>query len=737
MAYRIAGRITLNLVAEIIVTVVTVTLAIFWMATRQNEQAENATKTMVLGGIGAMEDHVKQFANDYSWWEAGYDAYVKGDRQWVDENYGSGVTDTQISDAIVIISTKGEIDYHWEIDGIPTKPTESFTPHVIENIQKLARDMPLANDAARSGYFRDGDNIVLMAVNRITPVSKAATTDAKTLPLLVQAVYLNQERLLALGKQFLIGDVRLQVGPPSAGTVAEDFPQIRDMDGNVIGTLRWTPPNPGYSVLQRVAPPVAAALLLFCVVALAAAYRTRRLAIKLTDSEKVAVIAARTDSLTSLKNRTGFNELIESAACEQACSEHHFAIVYMDVNGFKAVNDSIGHHGGDLLVKALADRMASVLPADAMLARIGGDEFAVALMGRGALDTASAAASAIVHSLDRPFTIEGFEFHVSASVGYAVASGAGLTTTEIVRRADIAMYHAKTGAEREAVAYHSTMETGALERKQVETALRRAIEQGDLQVFYQPVVRAGDLAIVGVEALVRWTSKEFGSVSPALFIPVAEDTGLIHEVGRFVVDRACQDLLKWPDLKMAINVSPVQLREPNFANDILAIVERYGLSPHQFELELTEGILVSNPTIAKRKLGILKDLGFTLALDDFGTGFSSIGYLRQFPFDILKVDRSFIRDIGLNTTANALIQSLVSLGDAMDLSVIAEGIENEEQLKLLRLVQCEYLQGFYISRPIPADEIGALLADLGTDKKIKVGAAASRRERMAAIVATG
>ena len=199
-------------------------------------------------------------------------------------------------------------------------------------------------------------------------------------------------------------------------------------------------------------------------------------------------------------------------------------------------------------------------------------------------------------------------------------------------------------------------------------------------------------------------------MSPALFIPVAEETGLIHDIGRFVIDRACRDLLRWPDMKVAINISPVQLREPNFANDLLAIVERHGLSPHQFELELTEGILVSNPTIAKRKLSTLKELGFALALDDFGTGFSSIGYLRQFPFDILKIDRSFVRDVGMNQTANALIQSLVSLGDAMNLDVIAEGIENEDQLGLLRLVQCEYVQGFHISRPVPAAEIDALLA---------------------------
>jgi diguanylate cyclase (GGDEF)-like protein len=402
----------------------------------------------------------------------------------------------------------------------------------------------------------------------------------------------------------------------------------------------------------------------------------------------------------------------------------------MDINGFKAVNDSIGHHGGDDLVKALTRRVAMVLPADAVFARIGGDEFAVVVSGPSARETAAGAASAVVHCLDQPFAVHGFEFHVTCAVGFAVSVGTGLTPSEIVRRADIAMYHAKNAAEREAIIYHSTMETGALEKKQVETALRRAIEVGELKVFYQPVVRANDLTVVGLEALVRWTSKEFGTISPALFIPVAEETGLIHDVGRIVIDRACQDMQAWPGLRMAVNISPVQLRDPDFADDIAAIVRGHGLLAERFELELTEGILVNNPTIAKRKLAMLKEFGFTLALDDFGTGFSSIGYLRQFPFDILKVDRSFVRDIGLNTTANALIQSLVSLGDAMNLSVIAEGIENEDQLKLLRLVQCEYVQGFLISRPVPAEDITALLARLGESRRVRLGG--NGEERVAA-----
>jgi diguanylate cyclase (GGDEF)-like protein len=443
------------------------------------------------------------------------------------------------------------------------------------------------------------------------------------------------------------------------------------------------------------------------------ALRARRMAIALTDSEQEAVTAARPDSMPGLMNRAGFSEMIESAAYDAPCRDGELAIVYLDVNGFKTVNDSIGHHGGDDLVRALAGRISSAIPPGAALARIGGDEFAVALRGEGVAARVAGTAGAVAHSIDRPFAVGGFEFHVTASVGYAVSGEPGVDASELIRRADLAMYRAKNAAEREPVAYHASMETGALEKKKLEAGLRRALENGEFKVFYQPLVRAADMTVVGLEALMRWTSAELGPVSPALFIPVAEETGLIHDMGRFVVDRACGDLHRWPGLTVAINVSPVQLRDPGFADEIRQIVEDHGHHPSRFHLELTEGILVNNPAIAERKLAMLKSFGFSLALDDFGTGFSSIGYLRQFPFDILKIDRSFVRDVGVDANANALLQSLVSLGDALDLSVVAEGIETEDQLRLLRLVQCELVQGFMFSKPVPADEVDSAISAIG------------------------
>lgn len=706
MARAITGRITLNLVAGIAITVATVLITVSWMANQHDRQAAAGTETMVVGGVQAMSKRLAQLANDYGWWEEAYDAYMREDADWIDLNVGTGITETYIADLLIITAPDGRVDYGWIVEDTDTVE-EILTEDVLAQVMAIADTLPVGNKAGRGGLFVDTpSDPMMLAVQHVTPVSRADDVSATDLPVIVFGQYLDEQRLHDLGASFLIDDLHFE----RTATAPEGAQVIVDLSGEMLGYLMWTPPSPGNALLKSVLVPIGLALGLFCIVALVTAMRARKMAMALTDSEREAVTAARTDSMTGLLNRAGFLELLQSGEIQGACDRRQLGLIYLDVNGFKAVNDSIGHSGGDDLVRALARRIERALPQKASLARIGGDEFAIALCDDGAVKRVAEVARAVSHSLDRPFSIGGFEFHVTASVGYAVADGAGASPAELIRRADLAMYQAKNAAEREPLAYHATMETGALEKKRIEAGLRRALETGEFSVFYQPLVDASEMRVFGLEALMRWTSAEFGPVSPALFIPVAEETGLIHDIGRWVVERACIDLHNWPGLTMAINVSPVQLRDPGFAEEIKKLVERHGHAPSRFELEVTEGILVANPTIAQRKLKLLKDFGFRLALDDFGTGFSSIGYLRQFPFDVLKLDRSFVRDIGTSDRANTLIQALVSLGEALELSVIAEGIETEEQLQLLRLARCRHVQGFMFSKPVPAREVAAVVA---------------------------
>ncbi|MBN9058485.1 MAG: bifunctional diguanylate cyclase/phosphodiesterase, partial [Rhizobiales bacterium] len=374
-------------------------------------------------------------------------------------------------------------------------------------------------------------------------------------------------------------------------------------------------------------------------------------------------------------------------------------------------NDSIGHQGGDELLGMLADRLSMILPPDARFARVGGDEFAVALTGRAALGAVAGVASAMVHALDQSFTVGGFQFQVTAAVGYAISDGGDVTPAELLRRADLAMYQAKNAAERDAVPYHPGLETGALHRKRLGMALRGAIEANELSVVYQPIVRASDLAIVSVEALVRWDSKEFGRVSPVDFIPVAEETGAIHDIGKFVFQRACQDMVDWPGLKMSINVSPVQFRNPGFDRNLAAILAETGLPPARLEVEMTETHLVTFPDRAQHIVASLRILGVSVALDDFGKGYSSIGYLRRFSFDKLKIDRSLVHGVSIDLETRRLCEATVALGRALNLEVTAEGIETEADGEIMRQAGCAYLQGFAFARPMSAAHITELLDD--------------------------
>jgi len=266
----------------------------------------------------------------------------------------------------------------------------------------------------------------------------------------------------------------------------------------------------------------------------------------------------------------------------------------------------------------------------------------------------------------------------------------------------------KTGAL-EPVIYEPAFESGAFQKKQIEEALRRGIENDEIRVVFQPILRSEHDEIDSVEALVRWTSEDLGPISPDTFIPIAEDTGLISEIGHLVMRKACNDLARLPGVKLNVNVSPVQLRDPMFIENMKAIAENYDIEPMRIEFELTEGIIVDHPELACNRLNLLKDAGFGLALDDFGTGFSSIGYLRRFPFDRLKIDRSFTAELGKTSKANGLMQSLITLGDALDLPVVAEGIETAGQAELLTLLGCDYQQGFYYSRPMPIEDVSAFI----------------------------
>ncbi len=338
MTKTITGRITLNLVAGILITVVTVVAAIFWMASRQNDQARTSTETMVAGGVEAMKRRTQALANDYGWWEDAYQAYVKGDTDWLDTNVGSSVTETMVADLFAIVSPDGKIVYGWDLDDNRT-PEDMLPMDVVEAVRALAKDMPVESLAARGALIRVGPEPMVIAVSHIVPFLTDPNADPATLPLFIAGIKLTNERLVDLGKTFLIDDLHFELSEEPTGTAYVSSLPALDIFGKTIGYYAWTPPAPGDAALRNVLPPVTVALVLFCIVAFVTAYRARKMAMALAESEQEAVVAARTDSMTSLKNRTGFNELLDSQSYLEACGLGQLAIVYMDINGFKAVND--------------------------------------------------------------------------------------------------------------------------------------------------------------------------------------------------------------------------------------------------------------------------------------------------------------------------------------------------------------------------------------------------------------
>jgi diguanylate cyclase (GGDEF)-like protein len=390
-------------------------------------------------------------------------------------------------------------------------------------------------------------------------------------------------------------------------------------------------------------------------------------------------------------------------------------LLYLDLDGFKEVNDSYGHGTGDQLIRAVAAGLKVLIPQGAILARIGGDEFAIAFVSEAENAAALQLAEQILDFLAEPLEIGRRVVVIGASIGIAMSSIGSIGREELVRRADLAMYKAKEAGRARMTLYDPAMDTDREERNALELDLRMAIEGGDLTLAYQPLVDATTHEMTGVEALVRWNRPGHGPVSPEVFIPVAETSGLIEALGLFVLRKACETAKQWPELRIAVNVSPGQFRNPAFSDYVRYVLKQTEIEAKRVTLEITEGYMIQNPLRTRQSIDRLKTLGVKIALDDFGSGFSSIGYLRQFGFDRIKIDRSMIIDILDSDSQRQMLQATVALARSLDIPVTAEGIETEEQAIAVRLFGCDCLQGYYFGRPMPADQITQLLREQRAD----------------------
>jgi len=413
---------------------------------------------------------------------------------------------------------------------------------------------------------------------------------------------------------------------------------------------------------------------------------------------------ANLDSLSGLPNRRALMTALSERCGDRAKTGAPTAVVFIDLDGFKDVNDTYGHETGDQLIAVVAQDFKRLLPGDALLARIGGDEFAASISATDALQLAHSFASIVIEFLERPIRIGERPIQVGASIGVACAAPTECSADELFRRADTAMYHVKANGKSGVKLYTPELDAERQKRQQIEDQLRRGLAENEFDVVYQPIVDAGARRIVAVEALLRWPRRKEGALSPDQFIPVAEASGLINPLGLFILRRACEELRDIEGIRLNVNVSPAQFRDPDFETQVTNILSQTRFPAKRLELELTEGYLIDHPQRATIAISFLKAMGVSIALDDFGTGYTSIAYLQQYGFNRIKIDKSLAGKITTDRKAGVLVAGAVHLANGLDMAVTAEGVETEEQAAMLKLVGCNCLQGFLFSKPKPLCE---------------------------------
>ncbi|MFL0414744.1 putative bifunctional diguanylate cyclase/phosphodiesterase [Sphingomonas sp. 179-A 4D3 NHS] len=419
---------------------------------------------------------------------------------------------------------------------------------------------------------------------------------------------------------------------------------------------------------------------------------------------------ARFDALTGLPNRLLVNEALAKALAEAEKWGTRAAFMMIDLDRFKAVNDTLGHPIGDRLLGRVSERLNQLITDNELIGRLGGDEFAVVINDATEASRITRLAQTIIDTLSRPYEVDQHTLYIGASIGVACSPRDGRTAETLIRSADLALYRSKDAGGGVFHAYEPQLHVEAEERRVLEIALRQALEKGELHLEYQPVVDAAGERLTGFEALLRWRSAEFGLVPPTKFIPLAEETRLIGPIGEWVVRTACEEAARWPgDTRVAVNVSPEQLHNPEFVTVVAQALATSALAPHRLELEVTESVFIKEGAQAATVLQRVLDLGVRLSLDDFGTGYSSLGYLSRTRFSSIKIDRSFVQAASQGTReAVAIIRAVVALANSLDLATIAEGVETAEELAMVRELGCSRVQGYFYGRPLPVDEARAV-----------------------------
>lgn len=665
------------------------------MVTSANDIDDARATRAAQASISSLKSRLSGVLRDNTVWDDAFTASTGSDAVgWAYENWGKTSADYPLYDAVVAVDQVGK-PFSAYLDGQPFDPIAMFGIAFAKHIERAA----VAGKPPVVEFLPAGNRVFLVASNAIQPFALEGQP-AYRHPVLTMLKELTPEVLAAESVQYDLKDLRL-AGQEEPGRLNQS---LVDANDKVIGYLSWNSQRPGLTLFKRVEPYIYSAIAILLV------FLVGVLVVGAVESKRLAALAAVArheathDSLTGLHNRAGLLQtmsLVQNTRADDGMLTLHM----IDLDGFKAVNDAWGHAVGDELIRRTAAAITDLHTSVAGVARLGGDEFALVQQGSTLTDLDEA----VLDIFRTPFEIGGRIIEVGASIGTACAT-AMVEPLEILRRADMALYRAKEDGRGRVVRYDPALDVEREHLALLESDLRAAIASGAITPVFQPLVSAVDGSMHGVEALARWDGPR-GQISPEVFIPLAEKAGLIDALGRHMLVASLAQAKRWPDLYLSVNVSPLQLCSPDFAHMVSTALETEGFNPKRLTLEITEGVLMSNPDQARRSINALKTIGVRFALDDFGCGYASIGALRTFGFDRVKIDRSLVTALEEKSNGEDVLKATILLAIALDIPVTAEGIENLHQAQILSAAGCDQLQGYLMGRPMQASEIDLQLRE--------------------------
>lgn len=644
--------------------------------------------------ISAKKNMLSASAEANSYWDDAAEAvYNGGDRDtFFDTNWLPPTADNADYETVLAYDAENQL---WHAGQNGDHVNGKLDGPLAQSVQSLLNALGVGTDNV-SGLFNDDGKMVLLSASKIrfTDGDLNAKRVGGRYYKLVYLHRLDSKAISQMGTELGVKGMVFGVTPTNRPSIA-----LAGTDGQTIGFLSWAPPSSGATAVRNSMPIlVAGSILFFAVLALTARFGFAIL-VKLSDQ-------AKTDSLSGLPNRRA----LRKAIAEHRQRDRKHAIALIDLDGFKNVNDRFGHAIGDRLIRQVAQALSELATEDGMVARLGGDEFAVIVSGWDAPKRIETLSRRFIDNLKHPMDIDGRSIWVGASIGLAVSGGAVEDDGELLRRADIAMYSAKQKGKMRAEWFEASLDEQQQKDAFLAIELRSALQADNLSIVYQPIVDSKTKKCHSVEALVRWNSLTLGAVPPDRFIPIAETHGMIDAIGLFVLKQACLDLSGCDDVGLAVNVSAAQLRNPAFPKQLYSILVDTRFDATRLELEITETYLIANADLAQQVISEILELGVSVSLDDFGTGYASIGFLRQFAFGKLKIDRSLVQQGMHDEAARSLVHLSIAAARAMNMLVTAEGVETQAQADLMRVAGCDHLQGWLCGYPMGFEELSLFLA---------------------------